>query len=53
MDYFDSDDPFADATAHINDCLLEQENYLRGLMGLDEISSTDELAYKYEYELDW
>ncbi len=53
MEYLFDDDPTASAVAHINDCLLEQENYLRGLMGLDEISFTDEMAYVYEYALDW
>ncbi len=53
MDYLFDDDPTASAVNHINECLLDQENYLRGLMGLDEISSTDELAYQYEYSFDF
>ena len=46
--YLGTKHPHAKAVAHINGKLLEQENYLRGLMGLDPISSTDELAYQYE-----
>ncbi len=49
--YLDAEDPITEAEAYINGRLLEQENYLRGLMGLDPISSTDELAY--QYQLDW
>ncbi len=52
-DYFDYDDPTSEAVAYINECLLEQENCLRGLMGLDAIETTDELAYRYSYDLDW
>ncbi len=48
-DYYDADDPSAAVEAHINEALLEQENYLRGLMSLDPIESTEELAYAYSF----
>lgn len=47
------DDPLAEAEDYINGRLLEQENYLRGLMGLDAIGSIDELAYRYSYDFGW
>ncbi len=39
----------------INGPLVEQENYLRGLMGLEPITSTSELAYSYDLSAlgDW
>ncbi len=47
--YIATGSPISKATAYINDRLLEQENYLRGLMGLDLISTTDQLTYQYEF----
>ena len=42
-----SDEGWNDYFDHlVNDPLLQHENYLRGLMGLDSISGLDELAYR-------
>lgn len=38
---------YEEADEAVNGPLLKQENYLRVLMRLPEISSTDELAYRY------
>ena len=32
----------------VNEPFRTHENYLRGLMGLDEIDSIDQLAYRYD-----